>query len=379
MEDAEYRDSHSTEDYIANNVTYNFNLGGLEFTNPEDVSLPLYVMGGIFNSSTMYFQFDDDSQLLTALENSGLELEAKYKNQVERYVTRNEFMSTHSMYGYTLDSTLTSDIIYDIFMRYVATFSHVSDEELQSYKISDALPRENQTVDEQYYAIYNVEFTGSISVDTENMVDISNIVATMPENLALNGGEKLSLVAVYSTGCDTYELMRKSFTYNKEDLTMSFDAGSKVFIPEMNGEGQFYFYVINESNNSMRVSSTFTPTCAEVDAVITGGALVKRLYVKDGMLFVNQAPVFTKTISVDNQTVASPVRFVQTASAFIEGDYAIVTINSGSTVVGQFTYDFDQNINPASVTLDSGIDTNSIYYVLTIYNADGTILNTQTL
>ena len=359
---------------MANNVTYNFDLDGQKFTDPAEEGLPFYVTFGMFSSRAMGFNFEE-SQLLTTLQNTGLTLETNCAEQVARFLERDEFLSTHSMYGYTLDSTLTSDIIHDIFIRYIKTFSHVSDEELQSYQISDALPINDQIVDEQYYAIYNaVTFN-----EEDKTLDVSNVIATMPENLALNGGETLVLVVAYSTGCDTYELERKTFTYDKADLVMSFDAGTKVGVPEMNGEGQFYFYVLNESNKSIRVSTTFTPSCEGVDAIFTSGGLVQRLYVKDNVLFVRQAPIFTVNSSVENETVNSPLNFVQACGAFIEGDYAIVTVNSGSTQVGQFMYDFDQNINPESITLDSSVDTQTLRYVVTIYNANDVEMYTQTL
>lgn len=379
MEDYEYSQIYKDLEYMANNVTYNFDLDGQKFTDPAEEGLPFYVSFGMFSSRAMGFNFEE-SQLLTTLQNSGLTLETNCAEQVARFLERDEFLSTHSMYGYTLDSTLTSDIIHDIFIRYIKTFSHVSDEELQSYEISDALPMSDQIVDEQYYAIYNVEFTGAVTFNEEDKtLDVSNVSATMPENLALNGGETLVLVVAYSTGCDTYELERKSFTYDKADLVMSFDAGTKVGVPEMNGEGQFYFYVLNESNKPIRVSTTFSPSCADVDAVFTSGGLVQRLYVKDNMLFVRQAPIFTVNSLVENETVYSPLNFVQACGAFIEGDYAIVTVHSDSTQVGQFMYDFDQNINPESITLDSSVDTQTLRYVLTIYNANDVEIYTQTL
>ncbi len=379
MEDYEYSQIYEDLEYMANNVTYNFDLDGQKFTDPAEEGFPFYVTFGMFSSRAMGFNFEE-SQLLTTLQNTGLTLETNCAEQVARFLERDEFLSTHSMYGYTLDSTLTSDIIHDIFIRYIKTFSHVSDEELQSYQISDALPMNDQIVDEQYYAIYNVEFTGAVTFNEEDKtLDVSNVIATMPENLALNGGETLVLVVAYSTGCDTYELERKTFAYDKADLVMSFDAGTKVGVPEMNGEGQFYFYVLNESNKSIRVSTTFTPSCESVDAIFTSGGLVQRLYVKDNMLFVRQAPIFTVNSSVENETVNSPLNFVQACGAFIEGDYAIVTVNSGSTQVGQFTYDFDQNINPESITLDSSVDTQTLRYVVTIYNANDVEMYTQTL
>ena len=363
-------------------VVYNFKLDDWEFSSTDwDDNFPFYIGYGMFGSRTFDVSVDDENELFNKVESCGIVLDETIVGQVERYLERNEFLATHSIYGYTLDSVMTADIIHDIFLRYIVTFSHVSDEELQSYNIADALPMEQQTVDEGYYAIYDVTFSGTISLDTaEENVDISNIVATMPENLALNNGDTLAMVAVYTSGCDNYEMARKTFTYNKADLTMSFDAGTKVFVPERNGEGKICFYVINVSNQSLRVSETYIPLCeGEVDTLLVSQSSVKRLFKQEGVLCVRQADAFAVTYSVEGQTVASPVYFVAASGAFIDGDYATVTVHDGATQVGEFSYDFDQNINPESITVDEGVNTETLRYTLNVYNTAGEVIYTATL
>ena len=386
-EDWEYRNAITEFNYLANNVSYDISLGDKSFTasghGGDGIAqgLPFSATTVMFHAQGIYFSVDDQTQLITSLENSGLGIDEKCLAQAARFLTRNEFLASHSMYGYTLDTTVTPELVKSIFYRYMDTFSHVSEEELLSYKLADALPAEQQTEDEQYYAIYNASFTGNVAFDeTEQRVDISGVVATMPENLALNSGETLALVAVYSSGCDNQEVARKEFTYNKADLTMAFDAGTKVGIPEVNGEGQFKFFIINLNNQSMRVSSVYVPGCnGDVDKLLVGTNSIKRLFVEDGAFFVRQASPFTVSISVNGQTVASPVRFLQADGAFLSGDYAVVTVKNGDAQVAEFRYEFGKNINPESVTLDSGVNTETLVYSLSIYNEDDEVIYSATL
>lgn len=386
-EDGSYRDSLAEDEYLANNVRYNFSWNGTQFTTEghgellDDIDLPFEIGYGMFDDRRMHFFADPDISIVTALANNGLVLEENCLGQVQRFLTRNEFLASHSMYGYTLDTPVTPALVKDIFYRYMDTFSHVSEEELRSYKLADALPAEQQTVDEQYYAIYNVNFSGNIAFnETDDTVDISGVVANMPKNLGLNGGETLTLVAVYNSGCENHEVARRTFIYKKRNLAMSFDEGTKVPIPNTSGEGQFKFYLINESNQSMRVSSVFVPGCnGEVDKLLVGTNSIKRLYVEDGAFFVRQASPFTVSISVNEQTVNSPVRFLQADGAFLGGDYAVVTVKNGDTQAAEFRYEFGKNINPESVTLDSGVNTETLVYSLSIYNKDGEVIYSAAL
>ena len=386
-EDWEYRDTITDFNYLANNVSYDISFGDKSFTasghGGDGVAqgLPFSATTVMFNALGIFFLVDDQTQLITALADSGLELDEKCLAQATRFLTRNEFLASHSMYGYTLDTTVTPELVKDIFYRYMDTFSHVSEEELRSYKLADALPAEQQTEDEQYYAIYNVNFSGNIAFnETDDTVDISGVVANMPKNLGLNGGETLALVAVYNSGCENHEVARRTFIYKKRNLAMSFDEGTKVPIPNISGEGQFKFYLINESNQSMRVSSVFVPGCnGEVDKLLVGTNSIKRLYVEDGAFFVRQASPFTVSISVNEQTVNSPVRFLQADGAFLGGDYAVVTVKNGDTQAAEFRYEFGKNINPESVTLDSGVNTETLVYSLSIYNKDGEVIYSAAL
>ncbi len=373
-EDWEYQENIRNYDYIDNNVTYDFNLGGLEFSSTDAVDdFPFEFGYGMLLSHALGVSVDNENDLLNYMEENNFILGDKSLGQVERFLTRNEFLSNNSIFGYSLDYEITADIIYDIFIRYISTFSHVSDEELQSYSIANALPMEQQTADEQYYLIYDVQFTGSISFDeTDETVDISNIVATMPKNLALNGGETLALVAVYTTGCESYELARKTFTYNKEDLTMAFDDDAKAYIPEMNGEGQIVFYVVNVSNQSMRVSTVYAPVCDDkVDTLLVSGALIKRLTVENNALVIRQAEKYVFNPTIDGKTMANPINFVQACGAFVEGDYAVLCIMDGETLLASFNYYFNQNITPNSITFESDVNPDMLHYSLTICNANG--------
>ncbi len=378
-EDWEYQDSIRNYDYIGENVTYQFNINGISFTSRDDQeSLPYYSGYGMLMSYELGVYVEDENDLLSYMEDVNFQLEENCQAQVERHLNRKEFLASNSIYGYTLDSEISREIIHNIFLRFIKTFSHVSDEELQSFQLSSALPENQQTEDENYYLIYDVQFSGSISYDVESeSVDASNVVATMPKNLALDGGETLALVAVYTTGCESVEIGRKTFTYNNETLTMSFNEIELLYIPELNGEGQINFYVINISTQSMRVSSIYNPTCAsDVDTLIVSGSHAKRLFIQDDMLYVRQADSFTINVSVDGQTVNNPIHFVQASGVFVDGDTATVAVMNGETQVGEFTYDFAQNINPEAITLDSGVATDSLYYVLNVYNANGSVIYT---
>ena len=201
----------------------------------------------------------------------------------------------------------------------------------------------------------------------------------MPKNLALNGGENLSLIAIYTTGCESYEVYKKTFTYNKSDLTMNFDAGTKVDIPEINGEGQFNFYVINENNKNIRISEVYVPNVSEnVDAVINSTSSIKRLYVQENSLFIRQSASYTKNYQLNGQTLESPLNFVQANGAFIKGDYAVLTLTKDGSTLGSFSYYFDTDINPESVSI--GTNTlEGIQLKLTIYNANNEVVYTENL
>ena len=148
----------------------------------------------------------------------------------------------------------------------------------------------------------------------------------------------------------------------------------------MNGEGSFNFYVINEDNHSLRISQLYSPTFeGEINTLLVSDASIKRLYVDEGKLIIKQAVPYITSITIEEQTILSPVRFVQSCDAFIDGDYAIVTVSDGANEIGSFTYDFDQNINPESITLEGEINTETLVFTLTIYNAEATVIHTTTL
>lgn len=381
QEDSEYWNTINDIEYLNEKVTYNFNLDGFEFDShtPND-ELPFEITGGMFSSYGLGVSVSDRDDLLKAVNDSGLVFEENCYKQVERFLTYREYLKTQSIFGYSLDYPITPKIIHNIFLRYIKTFSHVSDQELQSYKISDAMPSTEQTVDNIYYDIYDVEFSGSISFDqTEGKIDISGVVANMPKNLALNGGENLSLIAIYTTGCESLEVAKKSFTYNKTDLTMSFGSDAKFDIPELNGEGQFTFYVINENNKNIRISEVYVPNVSEnVDAVINSTSSIKRLYVQENSLFIRQSASYTKNYQLKGQTLESPLNFVQANGAFIKGDYAVLTLTKDGSTLGSFSYYFDTDINPESVSI--GTNTlEGIQLKLTIYNANNEVVYTENL
>lgn len=375
-EDWQYQELIRNYDYIEQNVTYDFNLDGYEFTSEYEDGAPFMFGYGLLYSHTLEFMVEDENEILNYMTDNNFILEDKCLAQAERFLNRKEFLANNSIYGYTLDYDMSAEIIHDIFTRYITTFSHVSDEELQSYSISDALPVEQQTEDEQYYLIYDVRFSGSIAYNEDDeTIDISNIVATMPKNLALDGGETLALVAVYTTGCESYEVARKTFTYNDVDLTMTFGEEAKAYIPEINGEGQINFYVINLNNQSSRVSTVYVPTCEDnVNTLLVSGALIKRLYVENNKLVIRQAEKYGFSPVIDGETMKNPFNFVQAGGAFIDGDYAILTVANGEAELGSFSYYFGKNITPAAIAIESGVAPEMLRYTLTVYNANGEVI-----
>ena len=70
----------------------------------------------------------------------------------------------------------------------------------------------------------------------------------------------------------------------------------------------------------------------------------------------------------------NPFNFVQAGGAFIDGDYAILTVANGETELGSFSYYFGKNITPAAIAIESGVAPEMLRYTLTVYNANGEVI-----
>ena len=98
------------------------------------------------------------------------------------------------------------------------------------------------------------------------------------------------------------------------------------------------------------------------------------MIIKENKLVVRQAEKYLFNPVIENDTMASPLNLVQAGGAFIDGDYAILTVSDGTTELGYFNYYFGKDITPDVITIAGGVDANMLQYTLTICNANGGVI-----